>query len=304
MIDILPFDKAREVWDKVVSLDERFKPFVSYDWHKVWYETLGRTYSPLVLVYNRAILFPFAVDGSRVFFSGGEETSDYLDVFGVSSETLSSAWDEVLGYLSTRGYTNLALRNVPEGSTVAFFRSKGAMVAQEDTTPIIDLPRTFEEYLLMLPRRWRKELKRKMNNFEKQHEGVFLEEVGSIDCLISLMKKNDDKQAFFNRPGMEDYFRKIYATFPEEAKIRCLSVKGELAASIYYFETPTSYLLYNSGFDKKKYDSAGLYIKALHIKRAIEAGKETYNFLQGNERYKYELGAHDFFVYAIEMALS
>ena len=61
--------------------------------------------------------------------------------------------------------------------------------------------------------------------------------------------------------------------------------------------------LYNSGFDKEKYDSVGLYIKALNIKQAIAHGKKTYNFLQGNERYKYELGAHDFFVYTIEMKL-
>lgn len=302
MIDILPFDKAREVWEKIASFDDHLMPFMSYGWHKVWYETLGSAYPPLILVHDHTTVFPFAADGSRVFFSGGEETSDYLEVIGVS-KNISLAWDEALTYLASSGYTSLGLRNVPEGSTVAFFRSKGANVVQEDTTPYIDLPQTFDEYLMGLPRRWRKELKRKMNNFEKQHEGVYLEEVGSVDCLISLMKKNEDKRAFFNRPGMEDYFRKVYAAFPEEAKIRCLSVRGELAASIYYFETPTSYLLYNSGFDKEKYDSAGLYIKALNIKQAIESGKKTYNFLQGNERYKYELGGKDLSVYTIEMEL-
>lgn len=302
MIEVISFSQAREVWEKIASLDDRLVPFMSYDWHNVWYETLGALYSPLVLVHDGTTLFPFAVDGGRVFFSGGEETSDYLEVVG-ASKNLSLAWDEALTYLASSGYTTLALRNVPEGSTVAFFRSKGASVVQEDTTPIIDLPQTFDEYLMRLPRRWRKELKRKMNNFEKQHEGVYLEEAGSIDCLISLMKKNDDKQAFFDRPGMEEYFRKIYTTFPQMATIRCLSVHGSLAASIYYFETPTSYLLYNSGFDKENYDSAGLYIKALNIKHAIASGKKTYNFLQGNERYKYELGGKDLFIYTIEMSL-
>jgi CelD/BcsL family acetyltransferase involved in cellulose biosynthesis len=117
------------------------------------------------------------------------------------------------------------------------------------------------------------------------------------------MKKNEEKQSFFNRPGMEDYFRKLFTSLPEVAKIRCLSVHGVLAASIYYFETPTSFLLYNSGFDKENYDSAGLYLKALHIKQAISQGKKTYNFLQGNERYKYELGGKDFFVYRITLNL-
>lgn len=302
MLEFVPFKAAREVWERALSVDDRFMPFMSYDWHKVWYETLGKEYSPLVLAHNQSLVFPFAVKGGRVIFSGGNDTSDYLEMIGISKDS-SYVWDEVLLYLAARGLTTLTLSNVPEGPTVALFRSKDARVWQENTTPLLDLPQTFEEYLVNLPRRWRKELKRKMRNFEEQHNDAYLEEVGSIDCLISLMKKNEDKRAFFDRPGMENYFRKVHATFPEMARIRCLSVQGELAASIYYFETPTSYLLYNSGFDKEKYTSAGLYLKILNIKQAIEQGKQKYNFLQGNERYKYELGAKDFWVYTITLDL-
>ena len=35
------------------------------------------------------------------------------------------------------------------------------------------------------------------------------------------------------------------------------------------------------------------------IKNAIEAGKATFDFLRGGERYKYELGAEDRYVYRL-----
>jgi len=43
--------------------------------------------------------------------------------------------------------------------------------------------------------------------------------------------------------------------------------------------------------------------KAMAIKRTIEKGLKQYNFLQGNEAYKYHLGGCDFFVYTIKHAI-
>ena len=39
--------------------------------------------------------------------------------------------------------------------------------------------------------------------------------------------------------------------------------------------------------------SVGLLSKALLIKHSIELGLKQFNFLQGNEPYKYDLGAAD-----------
>ena len=59
-------------------------------------------------------------------------------------------------------------------------------------------------------------------------------------------------------------------------------------------------MLYNSGYDPRYSRlSVGLVSKALAIKEAIEAGKRSFNFLRGTERYKYHLGAKDFAVYQL-----
>ncbi len=36
------------------------------------------------------------------------------------------------------------------------------------------------------------------------------------------------------------------------------------------------------------------------MRTAIKDGKKIYNFLQGDERYKYEMGGEDRFVYRVE----
>jgi hypothetical protein len=74
----------------------------------------------------------------------------------------------------------------------------------------------------------------------------------------------------------------------------------KIAATLSFIYEGTLFL-YNSGFDKVCCANAGFYLKAQTIKRAIENGLKSYNFLQGNERYKYELGAKDFEIYSISL---
>lgn len=74
------------------------------------------------------------------------------------------------------------------------------------------------------------------------------------------------------------------------------------AATLSFIEDGVSFL-YNSGFDRECCQNAGFYLKTMSIKRAIENGLKEYNFLQGSERYKYDLGGKDFFVYTIYLRL-
>jgi CelD/BcsL family acetyltransferase involved in cellulose biosynthesis len=66
------------------------------------------------------------------------------------------------------------------------------------------------------------------------------------------------------------------------------------------FDYEGSYLLYNSGYDPGySHLSVGLLNKALSIKDAVERGRESFEFLRGTERYKYDLGAQDRAIYRL-----
>ncbi len=68
----------------------------------------------------------------------------------------------------------------------------------------------------------------------------------------------------------------------------------KLLSAIMAFEYGGWFGLYNSGYDPDyEYLSVGLLLKALAIEFAINTGKTCYDFLQGSERYKYDLGGKD-----------
>ena len=112
--------------------------------------------------------------------------------------------------------------------------------------------------------------------------------------------KQDDAKAEFLTPTMEKFFESLAQEFKDELELLFLCTDNQAVAAILSFSTNNQRLLYNSGFSKEQYSGAGFYLKASAIKLAIEQKVETYNFLQGNERYKYELGGQDHQVYSIE----
>ena len=67
--------------------------------------------------------------------------------------------------------------------------------------------------------------------------------------------------------------------------------------SIFFLPNSTKSLgtnVTNSGFNPSYYsDSVGLINKAYCIRQAIDDGRQTFDFLRGAERYKYDLGAEN-----------
>ena len=59
-------------------------------------------------------------------------------------------------------------------------------------------------------------------------------------------------------------------------------------------DAPTPGLYYNAGVDPDARDlSPGVVLIARYIERALAAGKRRFDFLRGDEPYKYEWGAVD-----------
>ncbi len=296
----------REIWNTAEKNNPLRAPFFSYEWHATWYQVLGGNWEPYPLIINNEIIAPFARSGNAVIFSGGEELSDYQDIIG-SNRAKIEAWKEVITFLAVEGVKSLSLRNIPHHSpTLVFFSSQQkTAVTKEDTTPYIVLPKTWEAFVESLEYKSRHELRRKIRKFEREHTNIELSESNTIhediDILFRLMHKDKKKHAFLT-PPIEEFFRRISGVFSKHVSLLLLTIDGRPAAATLSFVIDNAYLLYNSGFDHECCKNSGFYLKAISIKRAIENGYTVYNFLQGNERYKYELGGKDFSVYCVTMA--
>ena len=74
-----------------------------------------------------------------------------------------------------------------------------------------------------------------------------------------------------------------------------ITINDEYAAAYMNFDYNNNILVYNSGLDLSvggNY-SAGIVLLGHLIRDAIEKKRETFDFLRGNEEYKYRMGGVD-----------
>lgn len=307
MISQVNIIESKELWDKAAKRDVMQVPFFTHQWHTDW-NTVFRSFEPLYLIVDNDIVAPFVKNGTTAEFSGGGEIADYLDIIG-PNEKKSSAWPHIISYLKSLNVTSLNLRNVPESSpTLDFFKSfPSTTVTKEDTTPKFLLASSWDVYIESLDRKYRHELERKIRKFERENPSAHIVESDKsevdVTTLLELMQKDEAKREFLTEE-MKRFFRTIVTSFVDSISLLFVVVdNNKIAATLSFIQNQNSYL-YNSGFDKEHYPNASFYLKAMTIKKSFEKGIREYNFLQGNERYKYELGGQDFFVYTINASLS
>ncbi|MCL4360649.1 GNAT family N-acetyltransferase [Patescibacteria group bacterium] len=305
------FSAAKHLWDTITGANRITIPFYLYEWHHVWWNTFQSNGIPFLVSPTDAVIAPFIRQGNSAVFSGGREIADYLDIIGPDA-VKSGIWPMLLRYLKSRGILSLRLHNIPDSPTLSFFRhlsetTSGITLSREDTTPTIPLPQSRDAYLSLLDRRNRHELKRKLRRFEHETGNVLFIRSTSpsedVHALLKLMELDEKKKTFLT-PAMRKFFQRLPAAFPDQCSLFWLTMENEKIAGVMAFQSGTDFFTYNSGYDRERYSGAGYYLKARLISWAIEQHFLTFNFLQGNERYKYELGAKDAFVYSVSAELS
>jgi CelD/BcsL family acetyltransferase involved in cellulose biosynthesis len=76
--------------------------------------------------------------------------------------------------------------------------------------------------------------------------------------------------------------------------LNVLTVNGDRAATYFNFDYEDQILVYNSGLNPDYAAlSPGIVLISYNIQYAIEHKRKVFDFLQGNEEYKYRLGAED-----------
>ncbi len=305
MITSMQLEEAEGLWQRTLSHEPHAYPFLTFAWHKAW-QTYGAPTQKVTVYTDREVLVPLIHVGTEGHFSGGEEVADYLDAIGETAKK-PAFWKDLLPYLKTLGVRSLILRNVPSDSpTKDILLSLGGKSIEEDSTPILRIPTSHDAYFSGLERKDRHELQRKLRKFDRSYPDIHFEvkekESINMGALLGLMKMDPGKKIFLTH-SMEAFFLAL-PTLPDVSIIQAnLLAEDVIIASALLFPVRSSLLLYNSGYDPV-FQGSGFYLKAKTILWAIDCGFTEYNFLQGRERYKYELGAKDNQVLRIEVNLS
>ncbi len=264
---------------------------------------------PVINVEN-PITMPNTRPERTVHLVGGSEVSDYLDVLA-AADVNRDAWSAALDLLGQfEDWQIIDLRSLPAASpTVSavaeLARARGwdVMQAREDVCPVLDLPATWDGYLAeRLDKKKRHELRRKMRKAEREVDvHWYLVEPHNLDVglqvFFELHRASDPEKDTFMTDRMESFFGDVAAAARDNGWLRLaiLRFEGHAVASYLCFDYGGARLVYNSGFDVSTYAylSPGIVLMGHLIEDAIERGLQRLDFLQGDERYKYDLGALD-----------
>jgi CelD/BcsL family acetyltransferase involved in cellulose biosynthesis len=111
------------------------------------------------------------------------------------------------------------------------------------------------------------------------------------------------KAEFLRDPDNLRFFKKILAVTHKNGWLRLsfLKCQDTHVAAYCDFDYKRHILVYNSGLLPDAYASLspGIVLLAYNIRNAIESGRKIYDFLRGNETYKYRMGGHDTRVYKL-----
>jgi CelD/BcsL family acetyltransferase involved in cellulose biosynthesis len=253
--------------------------------------------------------------GERVVrLAGGVAVADYLDIIApVGRER--DAWAAVLAYWAGRAddWDVLDLHSLPPAAASAVrcaAASAGTVwCGVEETCPVLALPGTWDDYLAGLGKKDRHELRRKLRRAESHPEPLTWKLVNkgpelaaALETFIALHRRSDEAKARFMTPIMVTFFHRLLAAFAPTGRMEVATLyAGDQPVAAYLsFRQAARLLLYNSGYDPRYGGySAGFALLVYRIRQAIEEGVQTFDFLRGDERYKYDLGAQDQFIYRV-----
>lgn len=244
-------------------------------------------------------------------FQGGGDVTDYpgpvcrpeyrADVLESYVAYLANDvnWDEFVG-------NGLAVgTGVVDGLRQAV-QTHGLVMVDDDgdgVCPVVDIRDGFDAFLAALPGRQRQELLRKPRKLARDLGEISIEDVPAnnfserLDAFIEMASESHpEKSQFFHRPGMTDFFARLGEQFASDRTLRLheLHVGGMPIASTLSFVHNGVWGLYNSAYapNLEAY-GPGMVLMMSLIEQAAEEQCHTFDFLRGDEAYKYRFGAVD-----------
>ncbi|HEY90480.1 MAG TPA: GNAT family N-acetyltransferase, partial [Dehalococcoidia bacterium] len=168
------------------------------------------------------------------------------------------------------------------------------------------------EYLQLLNSKQRHEVRRKLRRLEEAGsvEYRFIDNSefvpGFMDVFLDLFGESRDDKAAFMTAGMEVFFRAMAMEMSGAGLLRggVLELDSVPVAAIITFDFNDIVYLYNSSLtEEHRALSVGVLSKALCIRDSIERGKKMFDFLKGDEHYKYQLGGQEVQLYRCRISL-
>ena len=312
-------------WNALLSESITHVPFLRCEYQRAWWNTRGGGEWPenasLALVAARrdgrlvgvAPLFhaPDHQGRPALMLVGSVEISDYLDLIA-RPEDLEAFVEALLPFLRQAGLPDwqaLDLYNLLDSSPTRAVLEKtagklgwGCQTEKLQHSPYIPLPGDWDQYLAGIDKKQRHEIRRKMR---RAGDGMYrvdwyiVEDADRLEeesaAFIEMMAQDPAKQAFLT-PAMSEAMQEIMRCAFEAGWLHLafLTFDDMRAAGYLSFRYLNRLWVYNSGMDTRfSAYSPGWVLLGLLLQWANENGLKEFDFLRGDEEYKYRFGAVD-----------
>ena len=315
-----------KTWNTLVEQGIADTPFLRYEYLAEWWQTRGGgewKNAELILVsasendqlIGLAPLFIAQHEGHKaLLLVGSIEISDYLDLI-VRADDLSHFLSGLIDLLVSSlpdGWSALDWYNLPDDSpTLAALKAdsiaRGWNYHEEiyRPTPRIALNGSFEDYLSRLDKKQRHEIRRKMRRAAESELNVrFVVTDKSADIeqemnnFFDLMTQDPSKANFLHSAMREQMTVTIRTAFEQDFLwLAYLEVDGVKVAASLNFDYKNKLWGYNSGVSRAHMElSPGWVLLGHVIQWCCENGRYEFDFMRGDEEYKYRFGGVNRFV--------
>ncbi len=315
------FESFASEWDDLAQPRPGATVFLSYAWQETWWDRFGADAEPLLLGFRDSgrlvAIAPLMIRGDIVSFLGGTDLVDYHDILAGDVDHAALTGELFDSLAAIDGWKSAEFGSLPGWSPFvstlpesAERRGWSADVSAEDVAPGLEIPGSWDEYLAGLGKKDRHELRRKFRRLEaagdvSHAEYTSPEEIeANLDEFFRLHRLSSPDKAEFMTAEREHFFRTACARLMGDCGVRLSFTRldGKSLAASLSFEYRRRRLVYNSGYDPAYRNlSVGLLNHAMFLRQCIDDQVEYADFLRGNERYKYDLGATDRTIYRVNI---
>ncbi len=306
-------------WNDLLKESVSDTPFLRHEYQRGWWEHRGGgewQNAQLILVSARedgkligiAPLFVAEYEGkSALLLVGSIEISDYLDLI-VRMDDHARFITGLLDFLASSfadSWSAIDWYNLPDSSpTLAALKaeseSRGWTHLEEmyRPTPRIALNGDFDEYLSRVEKKQRHEIRRKMRRAIESERGVrwFISDMADpeaeIDSFLKLMEQDQGKASFLRDP-MRAQMRDVIRTAHENGWLwlAFLEADGQRIAAALNFDYENKLWGYNAGVNRDFMDlSPGWVLLGYVLEWCCQNGRYEFDFMRGDEDYKYRFG--------------
>lgn len=319
----------QQEWDTLLQESHLNLPFLTYAFQRAWWQHLGGgewQAAELYILTGRSddgaligIAPLFQADG-RLLLIGSHEIADYLDLISSSAHLGAFTHAVVQHLLADETWSELDFYNLlDESASIAALQAaaetSGLKVSEAvlQACPYIPLPGSFDAYLESIDSKQAHELRRKVRKAARNVLPVTTEFITQADELdqaledfFGLMAQEQDKLEFLKpamRAQMEAVARAAFAG--GWLQLIFLKVGRQRAAAYLNFDYDNRIWGYNAGFSNAHAQlSPGWLMMAEMMEWCTANRRSVFDFMRGDEEYKYRFGAVNRYVKRVTLRRS